>query len=667
MKLFVASLLFGINTVCVANGVDSLKNLLNGKNQVDQIPILLDLAWHTDIELQKRNEYALQAFELAVNLKNNTQLFEALKVLADVSMSMNDLPNAKKYNTELGNLALQYGDKQTAGVAYNTLGLVFQKTAKYDSALIYYQKAIDKFDVVKAKKNKARAMVNVGIIYKNIGFYKDAVEITLNAINTIEAEEDTTTLASAYNNIGISLKELRNYKEAEYYLKKALKIRSEQRDTIAEAGVLNNLGNVYRHWGKFDEALQKYKESLSLKEKLGDKVLLASTIDNIGEVYINLKKYDLSEIFFKQALLLRIEVNYIPGIITSSNRLANFFLEKSMLDSATFFVSKAANLSESSNSRKEKLETYRLLKLIKSQQGEFKGSLYYANRYIELYDSLYSEEKSQVIANIEVKYRTEQYAKDLVLSLEKEKTHLEKIKNQSLLIGILVICFTSITVISLLIFKSFKAKKKAEELEKTLRKELQHRIKNNLQLISNTHRLQMSQITDPAIKRIIQENENRVLAISLVHQNLYRDRSKSEVELQNYIPVLFNNIRQSFYGQIGYVRAEYSIGENTFAPDVANSIGLILNELITNAFKYSFENVTRPFIKIKVTFEKGQSVFDISHSNNHLWNYEVGREKQGSFGLNLVEMLLKQLNGEIRPNISSVITQYIISIPYYIK
>jgi two-component system, sensor histidine kinase PdtaS len=662
MRIFTVILLIITANLTWATSIDSLKKVLEQTKGNEKFSVLLDLAWHDSLSVTERKEYAISAYELAQKLNINKQKFEILKIIGTLALSTGNLQEAKQYSAELALLGEEFNDPQTIGVAYNTIGFIFQKTTQYDSAIINYQKAIDKFIIAKSTQNAAQAMVNVGIIYKNIGLYKDAVEVTVQAVQIIEKENDSSSLASAYNNIGIALKELKNFSEAEFYLKRALKIRSAQKDTEAEAGVLNNLGNVYRNWGKYDEALVYYNRSLGLKEQLGNKVHLATTLDNIGEVYINTKNSKLAEPFLKRALQLRIEANHLPGITTSSNRLANFFLEKLEIDSALFWASKALSYSLDIKSLRDRLESYRLLRLIHNKRGDFKNALFYAEKYINLDDSLYSEEMAQTIANIEVKYRTEQYIKDLALSKEKEFAQQVQIKNQLLLIIILILAVVSISALMLLVYRSFKARKKAEEVEKMLRKEIQHRVKNNLQLISNMQRLQMGQTTNAEIKKVLLENENRIQAINLVHQSLYRGGAKNDLDFRMFVADLIINLKESYSWLNTLITEEIDMPHYLLPTQIANSLGLIVNELLTNAFKYSFDKFDTAVITITLSKKNNNFVFTLAHTNQ-LWDYSSLRKKEGSFGLTLMEILVEQLDGTLETIANTGETRYSIQFP----
>lgn len=660
MRICLILLFFCLN-VTGDDNIDSLKGLF----KPEQISVLLDLAWDEGISLHERKKYALKALRLSKNVGNKSGQLEALKALSVISQKSNANTDTEMYIRETLLLAKKTNDSQALSTAYNNLGFFFHRLNVYDSALLYYQLAKDLFGTQGLQLNKAQNQVNIGIIYKNLGLYHDAIKSSLSAIAIIEKEHDTVSLVSAYNNIANSLKELREYKNAEYYLLKAVSFKHSFSDGRARASILNNLGNVYRDWGKIDKALSAYTESLEIKEQLGDSILIASTLDNLGEIHFLLNDFSLAELLFKRALSLRIEKGYSVGILTSYNRLAKFAIEHISIDSAEYFVNEALKLSVKNKIRDEELESYRLLKLINERRGNYKLSLHYADKYSQLYKSIFEENKVKAASNLEIKYRTKQYIQDLELSQERENLQMMKVKNQKFVILIFIFAFIALIISIIFISKSLRIKKKVAAIEIALRKELHHRIKNILSLLSGMHGLQIYQEHHPHVKTILQENENRINALLLLHQVLTREGVTEPVNMNTYIKILWENIKSTYWSHDDRIQIEFKVFNGKVSPDFANIIGLIINEILTNAFKYSFSNNKTPSVKIVLDIYKNKKYLLVLSHSGVLWDYIEGKNKVGSFGLKLIEMLIKQVNAESKVETSAATTTYNILIPIF--
>lgn len=646
-----------------AEYTDSLKKILQKTPEVNRLPILLDLAWDENLSQDERKTFAFQALQLSEKKQRDNDKLEVLKALS-VILQKDKSIDAEKYYRETVVLAKKLNELQALGTAYNNIGLFFQQLGVYDSALMYYQLAIDVFDKEGLFLNRAQNQVNIGIIYKNIGLYHDAVQSCLAALATLEGEHDTASVVSAYNNIGICLKELKEYSKAEFYLLRGLAFqkRTAQTDKRAVAGLLNNLGNVYRDWDKIEKALPAYTQSLQIKQELGDSIFIASTVDNIAETYLMLHKYYLADSLYRYAFKLRLAKNYTPGIITSLNRLSKFSIGYASIDSAENYAIQAIELAEKINIRDERLESYRLLKLIKEKKGELKTALYYSDRYTELRDSLYTDAKVKALGNLEIKYRTDQYIKDLEQSRENEKLQQADIWTRTLMIIFLVIILLTISIVVIILRKNLQIKKKAVTTENTLRKELSHRINNVFGILSGIFSLQEKFENNSELKEVLQENKIRLDALIILHQVLNKEGISDTVNMRTYLEELWENIRDSYESNNYVIAASFEIEERLLFPKYANRLGLIINEILTNAFKYSFAGVPDPFIKVVFQTENSYQL-TIAHSSK-LWDYNAAKVTHMGYGLKLIDMLLDEIDGKIVVYNSTIKTTYLISIPF---
>lgn len=200
-----------------------------------------------------------------------------------------------------------------------------------------------------------------------------------------------------------------------------------------------------------------------------------------------------------------------------------------------------------------------------------------------------------------------------------------------------------------------QALEEKEELlsqKEVLLKEIHHRVKNNLQTISSLLMLQSADITDDKAKSAIRESQNRVHSIALVHQKLYQNEGIEKVELKNFIDDLCNQIESLYYD----MNVEISIQTPLIhVPiDIAVPLGLIFNELLTNSFKYAFDNIEKGEIKIelkpKTSDIKSDSIksYLISYIDNGpgLKNKEQ-LNNPNTLGLRLIQLLSKQIGADL--------------------
>lgn len=138
------------------------------------------------------------------------------------------------------------------------------------------------------------------------------------------------------------------------------------------------------------------------------------------------------------------------------------------------------------------------------------------------------------------------------------------------------------------------------EEKETLLREIHHRVKNNLQIISSLLNIQSDNIEDPTLLSNIREGQNRVQAMSLIHQNLYQSEHLSNVDIENYLKELVVYLSEMFEKDGKKINVEIEANHIEFDIDTAIPLGLIVNELVSNAYKYAFENQANGKIKIDI-------------------------------------------------------------------
>jgi len=186
--------------------------------------------------------------------------------------------------------------------------------------------------------------------------------------------------------------------------------------------------------------------------------------------------------------------------------------------------------------------------------------------------------------------------------------------------------------------------------KEVLLKEIHHRVKNNLQVISSLLNLQSGYIQDPEMLRIFKESQFRVRSMALVHEKLYRSASLAEINLAEYIHELATPLFRSFgLGKQG-VQLEVDVQEGMLGIDLAIPCGIILNELITNALKYGFPDGRSGVVYVEMHREpSGHAVLVVGDTGVGM-PADLDFRKTDSLGLKLVTMLCDQLQGTLTVN-----------------
>ncbi len=194
---------------------------------------------------------------------------------------------------------------------------------------------------------------------------------------------------------------------------------------------------------------------------------------------------------------------------------------------------------------------------------------------------------------------------------------------------------------------------KAQNEEKTVMlKEIHHRVKNNLQVITSLLRLQSREIKDVATVDHFREAMNRVLAMALIHDKLYQTDDLAKVDIKGYLEDLSKDLIDSYSTEIP---VNISIASNVehLVPKSLVSVALLFNELISNSLKHGFKNIDEGKIRIKIHLI-GSDKIEMFYSDNGVWKQPHNPD---SFGLELIDTLTSQLIGTFDRNTADG-TQY---------
>lgn len=180
-----------------------------------------------------------------------------------------------------------------------------------------------------------------------------------------------------------------------------------------------------------------------------------------------------------------------------------------------------------------------------------------------------------------------------------------------------------------------------------LLKEVHHRVKNNLQIISSLLNLQSAQIPDPKTKDALRESQNRVRSMALIHEKLYQSTDLVRVDFGAYLQNLVNNLVQSYRGKSEKVMVQIHAQSITLDIDAAIPCGLIVNELVSNGLKYAFPENREGCIEISChQLSNGRYRLVVRDDGVGLpANFDI--TKSSSLGFKLVTSLVKQLDGNL--------------------
>ncbi len=187
---------------------------------------------------------------------------------------------------------------------------------------------------------------------------------------------------------------------------------------------------------------------------------------------------------------------------------------------------------------------------------------------------------------------------------------------------------------------------KSLEEKDTLLREIHHRVKNNLQVVSSLLRLQTRSTSDEQAKDALNESQTRVESMSLIHQNLYQKENLTGIKMKDYLEKLTNNLFSTYKINEDQVSLKLEIQDLNLDIETVVPLGLIINELVTNSLKYAFPE--NRIGQITVSLKEKDENLELLVKDNGIGIKNFKEATEGdSFGYKLINSFKKKLNAEL--------------------
>jgi len=392
--------------------------------------------------------------------KEDTNKVKTLALLAN-NLSRVDPVKAIKYASESLSLSGKLGYKKGEANALTRLGIINYYKGELANALDHLLKALRIFETLEYKKGIASVRGLLGIIYTAKGDFDRGLEQYTVALRSYEQMKDKGGMAGAYNNISVLYYSKKEYGNCLENYSRALALFEELKDPANSAIARNNIGNAYTQLGNYDKALEFYTRSLEIKQEMNDKFGTMESHYSIGKMFY--KKGDHAE-----------AKKYFLKAIKGSRELG----EMSHLTEAYDFLSRSDSASNDLVSAYADIRHYARVK-----------------------DSLLSAENLKQFAEMQTKYETEK--KELLISNQEKEIDKQTTQKIAFAIGFLLMIG-----LALVVFRSYKLKKKANEEIMRQKRVIEEKNKEILDSIHYARRIQHSLMpTEKFIERILNKRK----------------------------------------------------------------------------------------------------------------------------------------------------------------
>ena len=334
---------------------------------------------------------------------------------------------------------------------------------RIDAALTIANKTTDSLILSLCYRAYGNMYLFMGDDAKSLNFYFKGLAIE-------EKLKAQPNLHWFYNNIGNIYSKQKNFNKSLEYALKGCRIAEKMKDQFAKARIYSNIAGSYHALNKKDSALFYFNLSIKNAESIQDKFDIANSLVNAAMLYIDLKKYHIAKKYSLRSLTISALQGYTDIQIPCLHVLGNISVIEKDYKAAENYLMESLFLSKKINNKTLILSSYEYLSALYQEKKDYQQAFNFYQSFSELKDTMFNEENSKLITEMNTKYTTEKKEKEIELlkknediqklELSKKKNQLEKqrIVSLSIFTG-----FMLLMIVAILMFSRYRLKKKAND------------------------------------------------------------------------------------------------------------------------------------------------------------------------------------------------------------
>lgn len=545
-----------------------------------------------------------------------------LNILSDIIKQSlySDPTEARKFAQQY--LSIAQKNKITKEIARGTnlIGMTYHVSGDINKALDFYIEALKKYESIKDSLYMGISMNNIGACYQFRKKPKETIEYYENALSIFKKINNQQWIANVSHNLASQYADQKNFAKSLSTSQLALKSFQELKDKNSEGLAFTQIGRIYLDTEKYKQAIPYFLKSNQLIKEEDDPIAIGINYENLGSAYTQIGKYSEGE----------------------SNLL------------------RAIDIFKKHQSLEHLTKSLAAIKTLYAKWGKFQEAFLYGEEFQKVNDSLFNATKDERMLETIKKYDLEK--KEQQISLLNSQNELKdlKIKKSEVEAVFYGLGILGLAVLGGIGFYLYQVKKKtSEELsqknaiitealheKEVLMQEIHHRVKNNLQVVSSLLSIQSRHLTDNQALEAIKEGQNRVKTMGLIHQNLYQENDFRGVNMKNYVSKLIKNLFNSYNVEPEKIQLKTEIKELNLDIDTVVPLGLIINELVTNALKYAFPDDKKGIIWVKTNLENERFILQVYDDGVGVPE-GFSLEKANSMGYQLIQNFVNKLSAQL--------------------
>ena len=681
-KFFIYLFLFVVYSSAYSQNVDSLLNITKKSNEINKINAFFQLSKIYKYDsIQISEGYALQALNLSEKIKNDTLIVTSINGICPIWLLKNKTDSIFKYYKKAVNICNNCNYKKGLGITYNNIGSYYNKINKLDSAIIFYLDAAKIFEELKLYKVASSTYNNAGIIFykranygKSLDYFIKSLKIKETVLPDGRTVANDAELAASMVNIGLFYYKLNNYNYALSYLLNADKKATLAKNTNYSCIAKINIGIIYNSQQKYDSALFYLDKALILADNMNNLQRKSEVYSGLANVYTNTNKFDLAIKYSLESLKIHEKNNDIRGISVVEKSIAELYLKQNNLELAKEYGLKSFNNAKLAKNIDVQISISKTLSLILEQLKDYKQALFFENYYNHINDSISAINSERIITEMQTKYETAKKNNKI------KELKIKDIKNQNAK-KLFIFVIISLFLIALLLIFFFRQKIKSHKLlnqknielnelnetQNRLMSIISHDFKAPLSAfysITSSLKSKINNVEKTEISEYLERMQNSSLGLKLQLENMLNwaisQSTKIKVNKNCFNLSILAQKTAIILGEFAKeknISIKNSINENLEINTDGKLLSVVLNNLITNAIKFSNDNGiieisaknknNKVFISVK-DFGVGISPENLKLLFKGKINNSQNENRGTGLGLIVSKDIIEKLGGTIR-------------------
>ena len=410
---------------------------------------------------QKNIQAKIDSLEavLKTSIKDTSKISTLILLCgAHLQTNPNKVPPLIEEATKLAN---ELNSQHWIAECYNTKGLFEYGKGNFSSAKKNYQEALILFEKEKNQFRMANMIYQIGILEVYTGNYAKANENFFKTLKLYELLDKKDLIGNCYAAIGNVYGRQGNSKKEEEFHLKGLNIRFELKDKYGVSASYINMGNVYGRRKMYDTALSYYFKGLKIAEEIKNQKWILNALGNIGSVYAEQKKYDDALKYLSKGLEIVENIGDKKSHATYLNTIGQCYLSLNKPAIAKNYYERALSIGVATGNKEEMRGSYLNLADLSYKNGDYKQAYDYHNLYSNMKDSLFNEENSAQMNDMQAKYDSEKQEQEIELLNKDKEIQTANFKQQQIITWSIGAGLLIVIILAFFIFRQFKEKQKA--------------------------------------------------------------------------------------------------------------------------------------------------------------------------------------------------------------